>query len=412
MFKRPRLAEHTPVDDGQSIMVRSAEGADIRWPREAAERAGTLKGWIEETGGEGTFPTGLRAEILRMLSAACAHDGGEATSPLASLALDDTVDLLQAANFLEATGVLTTAFNILLADKSVDELRSALGAANDLSSSEQAAASSEFAFTPSAQGEEAAAASTSSSAPTATPGEEVATPPAQAMRNLAAAATEHLHTLCQEFERRAEEMGDDAWKAFALATQERALQAWNEQSESMISSSPRRSLSDAIGDDAIASALEVADVALLVRLKAVSKEWRSRARHELCWRASCRGVGQPVPTSLAGIVELDLELLHTAGRAYDEAAAGRLLPNLARLRGFGFEVDVAAIQSADLEDEEDEDEEADDDDDDDENASPFLRGAAGTALRSCIGPQCEPSARWRRAQWRRGGRRWTRLLIC
>lgn len=54
------------------------------------------------------------------------------------------------------------------------------------------------------------------------------------MRELADAAAEHLHALCREFERRADETGDDALRTFALETQQRALQAWNAQSESMI----------------------------------------------------------------------------------------------------------------------------------------------------------------------------------
>ena len=59
--------------------VRSVEGAVLRWPREAALKCGTLKNWIEDTGGEDEFSTVLPAKDLETLGAVCAHDGDEMT---------------------------------------------------------------------------------------------------------------------------------------------------------------------------------------------------------------------------------------------------------------------------------------------------------------------------------------------
>ena len=89
------------------------------------------------------------------LRAACAHDGDEATSPLASLPLDEMADMLGGANYLAAEGVSKAAgrhlCGTLLAGKSVDELRSALDATNDLSADEQNAALREPLHTPAAE---------------------------------------------------------------------------------------------------------------------------------------------------------------------------------------------------------------------------------------------------------------------
>ena len=109
--KRLRAAEH----DG-SCAVRSAEGDVMRWPREAALRAGTLKNWIDETGGAGTFPTPLPAEALQLLRDACAHDGGEATSPIISLPVDGMPALLHAA----LKGAAAVEVAVLLVSKGAD----------------------------------------------------------------------------------------------------------------------------------------------------------------------------------------------------------------------------------------------------------------------------------------------------
>ena len=113
--------------------------------------------------------------------------------------------------------------------------------------------------------------------------------------------------------------------------------------------------------------LEQADAAALCQLKAVSAAWCTHARRELCNRL-CRREGND-------ITELDVKCLNDAGRSWEVVVAGRELPHLARLRGFGFVVDVQAVRQAGL-------------------GGAALGGAAlggaalgGAALRSCI--QCE-----------------------
>ena len=46
--------------------------------------------------------------------------------------------------------------------------------------------------------------------------------------------------------------------------------------------------------------------------------------------------------------DLDVQQLIEAGRACDAVTAGRMLPRLARLHGYGFEVDVAKVRAANL----------------------------------------------------------------
>ena len=88
--KRARREPGEPASasgvDEESYAVRSADGVVLRWPRPAAERAGTLKNWIEEksgdeeTGDERAFPTPLTAKTLETLRAACALESDKATS--------------------------------------------------------------------------------------------------------------------------------------------------------------------------------------------------------------------------------------------------------------------------------------------------------------------------------------------
>ena len=79
------------------------------------------------------------------------------------------------------------------------------------------------------------------------------------------------------------------------------------------------------------------DSRTLLELKCVSRWWRGAARHELLSRL-CRCEGQPVPTQSNGITDLDVECLAECDRMYEVVAARRMLPSLARLRGYGFKV--------------------------------------------------------------------------
>ena len=108
---------------------------------------------------------------------------------------------------------------------------------------------------------------------------------------------------------------------------------------------------------------------MLTELKGVSRSWLALARRVFCYRLShCEG--QPAPTQLAEITDLNIKVLVDAGRPWEAAAAGRMLPSLATLRWEGFTVSVAAVREVDLDEEEDE--------------RPFLGGRAKTALLSCI----------------------------
>ena len=97
-------------------------------------------------------------------------------------------------------------------------------------------------------------------------------------------------------------------------------------------------------DDVRGKVLEMMHAAALCQLKAVSKALCTDARRELCTRLWCtRLCGEG-----AGVTDVDVQCLHDAGRLWEVIIAGRQLPQLARLRGFGFVVDVQAVRDADL----------------------------------------------------------------
>ena len=131
-----------------------------------------------------------------------------------------------------------------------------------------------------------------------------------------------------------------------------------------------------LDQDVLGEVLQKVGAAALCQLKAASVAWRTHARRELFNRLCCRE-GQPEPTGVASITDLDVQVLNGAGRPWEVVVAGRQLPQLARLHGFGFVVDVQAVREADLD--------AEVDDDDDEDAP-----LGGAALRSCIEGEGEP----------------------
>ena len=244
------------------VRVRSREGEELTCTREAARRAGTLSNWMDNTAdeGQGAFPAeAIPAAVLRVILGFCEDDD---SSPLASHSVAELFAVMEGANWLDAPDAFSVAARQLnsrfLIGKGTEELRTNLGAANDLSEAEQAAALAEPAFTP---------------------------PPSQ------------------------------------------------EPVEA---------------DDVLELALQEVDAKALCQLKAVSAAWRARARRELCNRL-CHREGRPKPTGFADITDLDVDCLQDAGRPSDAVAAGRQLPQLARLHGFGFVVDVQAVRQADLE---------------------------------------------------------------
>ena len=279
------------------VRVRSREDEELTCSRKAARRAGTLSGWIEDTTDDGSFRTNLTAADLRVILGLC-EDGD--SSALASHSPEELVAVMTGANYLDAPDAFSAAarqFHIrFLAGKSVEELRTNLGAENDMSDADQAAALAEPAFTP-------------------PPSQEQAEGPPRVQRGVSLLAVKEV----------------------------------------------------------LEVALQEADAAALCRLKAVSVAWCARARRELFNRLCCRE-GQPEPAGVASITDLDVQVLNDAGRPWEVVVAGRQLPQLARLHGFGLVVDVQAVRQAVRDPNE-------------------MRGngpLGGAALRSCIQGEGEP----------------------
>ena len=134
---QPDAKRSRSPDDSRTICVRGAEGEDVRWPLWAARHAGTLKNWIEDTDGEGSFPAPdipvdtLRS-LLALLTARLAKQPIAVTdSALTSFSPDKLSSVARAANFLAVSDILVAAARELcrrfLTGKSIDDLRVALG---------------------------------------------------------------------------------------------------------------------------------------------------------------------------------------------------------------------------------------------------------------------------------------------
>ena len=128
--------------------------------------------------------------------------------------------------------------------------------------------------------------------------------------------------------------------------------------------------------DVLEAVLQAVDAAALRQLKAASVAWCAHVRRELCnrlWVRLSRREGQPEPAGVGSITDLDVECLNGAGRPWEVVVAGRQLPQLGRLHGYGFVVDVQAVREADLEE-------------DDDAEAPL----GGDTLRSCIQGEGQP----------------------
>ena len=101
-----------------------------------------------------------------------------------------------------------------------------------------------------------------------------------------------------------------------------------------------------VPDDAKWEALGKVDVRTLVELKGVNQSWRALARCMLCSRL-CWREGAGTPSRLEDITDVNVQLLIESGRLWEVALVGKL-PSLAKLRGYGFVVDVAAVRSVPL----------------------------------------------------------------
>ena len=124
-----------------------------------------------------------------------------------------------------------------------------------------------------------------------------------------------------------------------------------------------------VSDDSQEMALAMVDVGTLAELKGVSRSWCELSRRMLCSRL-CLTMGQPPPGQLSDVTALNVECLAAGSRLWEATVAGRLLANLTRLHGYGFEVDVSAVRATQL------------------PTQQVTRGQplGGRALRSCITP--------------------------
>ena len=150
-----RQCEHSAMSEEEEPRVRvrgrkkdgEDEGEIVTCSRTAARRAGTLSDWMDDTSGDGAFPTIIPAADLRVILGLCEDDDGSA---LASHSLEKLIAVMTGASCLDAPGAFRAAARQLnirfLAGKSVEELRTNLGAENDMSEAEQAAALAEPAF--------------------------------------------------------------------------------------------------------------------------------------------------------------------------------------------------------------------------------------------------------------------------
>ena len=139
------------------------------------------------------------------------------------------------------------------------------------------------------------------------------------------------------------------------------------------------------GDDPeagnVMACLKRCDARTLCQLKAVSAGWQQRARRELLGSLSDRidAVRRTLRDRLDA-EELDVEELSHLGVLHEAVAAVRSMPNLARLRGYGFRVELNGPQGVRQWAFWDSEDEADEADEESERAA--LHGAA---LRSgCI----------------------------
>ena len=88
--------------------------------------------------------------------------------------------------------------------------------------------------------------------------------------------------------------------------------------------------------------LERCDARTLRQLKAVSAGWQQRARRALWERLCSRQTSRP--QSLDDVEELDVEDFQQHVGLHEAVAAVRSMPNLARLRGYGFRVELNGPQ--------------------------------------------------------------------
>jgi len=296
--------EHTTGTADERMRVRARGGEEVTWSRKAARNAGTLKDLMDDAPPEdGVYPVpAIAAWTLDLLGKLSDPDSTRPSFDKCSM--PQLMELVEGALFLDANRALfliQCAIAQRLNGQRAINLCVVLGASSDFDSAEEcAAALAEPLFLP--EGYEA---------------------PQQV------------------------ELGPYTPLTLAFLQGDQAMFALLSQYNPGV---PRRqpSLSGVPAtDDAKEAALALVDVATLCELKGVNRSWRALARRILCLRV-CPRDGQQAPTQLDEITDLDAEKLIEGGRRWEVAIAGRMLPRLARLHGYGFVVDLAAVRAVDL----------------------------------------------------------------
>jgi hypothetical protein len=356
--------------DCNEVCVRCKDGEDVHWPLEMLHHAGTLRDWMQDTRGDGHFAApSCPAATLRLLLSMCVHE--EAASKCSR--------------------------------KGSEEGGSNQGSDECGSSDDKASASN--------QGSNDCGNECSNDEENRSPLQSLSICELLAVMDaanfLAASAplTSAAHELCQRFLHGKSVMQlrtalcatDDLSKveqAVALAESVLTPPSVGAASVPLQAAPPmaHRSLSSCTSEVVLETALQTGcDVPTLCRLKAVSSSWRERARRELCSRLYwCKE-----PPSPARIEDLNVQVLWAAERPHDAVAAEKNLPHLARLHGYGFEVDISALRAADLSgsgsdsgsDSGNESDLSDSDPEDPHSAADQHSALLGcTALRCCIKP--------------------------
>ena len=323
--------------------------------REAVDRASTLKNMLEDSSSDYLImpAAGGTDEGVRLVAAIC-EAGDGSTYPTDDIKTGALVEGIAAANYMDAGGALQCLASALFGHmdgQDTGALRALLGAIDDLKQeTENASARDEPLFEPehddnitSSQPEAAASSANAALAPPALAAANFMDA-GNALRCLASALFGYMVGQVMS-----------ALRAMLRAIDDNTASSQPEAAASSANAALAppvlgRSMSFALGsDDAIEAALKYAPVSMLCMLKDVSLAWRQRARHALCSRAcAMNGTGPTTPARREDITDLNVEFLIGAGRSCDVVAAARLLPGLARLHGYGYVVDVAAVRGAEL----------------------------------------------------------------
>jgi hypothetical protein len=319
----------------ESFTICTSDGEELQFSRDAVRRAGFLKDMIEHTEGNVLRVERAAPPVSLVIAQLASTSHGEASLPLADVALEELVCAMEAANYLyasEAFKVLATELFRRADGLDVHALCEMFCVRNEETIPQ----------------------------------------------------TAHALMLAEPL---FEPEGDGA-------PEESSQEDDKESSSSMVAPPPlRHSVASQLGsEDAIRAALEYAPTALLRTLKAVSSAWKLRARHQLCSRVCplaarpLDDAGRPatVPKRREDVTAIDVEYLIGEGCPWEVAAAGQMLPGLTKLLGYGFTVDVAAVRQAELGAEGEGDEDHDEDHDVRDTLSRVL---CQEALRACIAPE-------------------------